>query len=207
MTTNFEFNTDGSFQCILSISGPISSIPAPHQRALSLTVPSSSPCVKLSIGAFYGLGARGAPWQLHTILASFHDHHVHIGTVTYHQLQGVQIPSWVTERQSTCVPRIIIAPLYLQQISISICFVPRGGWGRVGGGLVADLGPRFAAGVKNSLKTAPTTTMRAEGWHGQPTGSSLLLVLALRVMSRSRNSYLRFWYSITFPRHTFDIKA
>ena len=39
MTTNFEFNTDGSFQCILSISGPISSIPAPHQRALSLTVP------------------------------------------------------------------------------------------------------------------------------------------------------------------------
>ena len=72
---------------------------------------------------------------------------------------------------------------------------------------MADLGPRFAAGVKNSLKIAPTTRYYEGGWHGQPTGSSLLLVLALRVMSRSRNSYLRFWYSITFPRHTFDIKA
>ena len=137
MTTNFEFNTDGSFQCILSISGPISSIPAPHQRALSLTVPSSSPCVKLSIGAFYGLGARGAPWQLHTILASFHDHHVHIGTVTYHQHQGVQIPSWVTERQSTSVPRIIIAPplptadLYLNLFCAAGGL--REGWWGVGG--------------------------------------------------------------------------
>ena len=48
---------------------------------------------------------------------------------------------------------------------------------------MADLGPRFAAGVKNSLKIAPTA-MRRAGWHGQPTGSSLLMVLALCIMSR-----------------------
>ena len=39
---------------------------------------------------------------------------------------------------------------YIQEISISICFVPRGG-GRVG---VGQIGPRFAVRVKNSPKNS-----------------------------------------------------
>ena len=39
---------------------------------------------------------------------------------------------------------------YIQEISISICFVPRGG-GRVGAG---QIGPRFAVRVKNSPKNS-----------------------------------------------------
>ena len=64
-------------------------------------------------------------------------------------------------------------PLYLQEISISICFVRRGskeGWG------VGQIGPRFAAGLKIAPRSTP--------WHGQPTGSSLLLVLPMSVGTR-----------------------
>ena len=137
MTTNFVLNTDGSFQCTLSIPGQFPAF-LPHttvHRALSITVPWSSPCVKLSIGAFYG---ALSDWARVALRDSYipssplprppctHWHSYIPPT------PGVQSPSWVTGRQlSWCAllsSRIIIAPLlYLQQISISICFVPRGG--------------------------------------------------------------------------------
>ena len=78
------------------------------------------------------------------------------------------------------VPRIIITPLsstYRRSLSQ---FVLCGGGPRRGGGL-ARLDPDSQPGLKIAPRSTP--------WHGQPTGSSLLLVLALRVMSRSRNLY------------------
>ena len=148
MTTNFEFNTDGSFQCILSILGQFPAF-LPHTRGLYLSL---SPCVKLSIGAFYGtLSQIGRAWRP--------------VTVTYHPrlLPRPPCPHWHSYIPPTpgspnpklghretiyyynCPP-LPTADLYLN------LFCAAGGL-RVGWGL-GDLGPRFAAGVKNSLKIA-----------------------------------------------------
>ena len=134
MTTNFEFNTDGSFQCILSISGPISSIPAPHQRALSLTVPLCEALYWSFLWNSLPDWARVAPRDSYipssppstTTMYTF-------GTVTYHQHQGVQIPSWVTERQSTIIiaPPLPTADLYLNLFCAAGGL--REGWWGVGG--------------------------------------------------------------------------
>ena len=105
--------------------------------------------------------ARGTLWQLHTIptstttmytLAQLHT------TNTRESKAQVGSPGDNCRGVHYCSAYYNCSPLlYLQQISISICFVPRGGWGELGGWAI---GPRFAAGVKNSLKIAP---MRVAG--------------------------------------------
>ena len=66
--------------------------PTPLLTGLYLSLsPWSSPCVKLSIGAFYGvLSQIERAWHCVTVTYHphlCHDHHVHIGTVTYHRPQ------------------------------------------------------------------------------------------------------------------------
>ena len=91
--------------------------------------------------------------MLTTVGWLFVDHHARTGTLAqlHTNHTGRQRPSWVTKRQlswgAVLSLRIIITSLfYIQEISISICFVPQGA-GRVG---VGQIGPRFAARVKNS---------------------------------------------------------
>ena len=145
MTTNFVLNTDGYFQCTLSIPGQFPAF-LPHttvHRALSITVPWSSPCVKLSIGAFYGaLSQIGRAW--HSVTVTYHphlchDHHVHIGTVTYHRPREskAQVGSLGDNCRGVhycppyynCSPPLPTADLYLN------LFCAAGGLRR-GGGLV-----------------------------------------------------------------------
>ena len=81
--------------------------------------------------------------------------HWHIGTVTY---QSHWEAKTKLGHQETIVLGCCTVPayynysslFYIQEISISICFVPRGG-GRVGAG---QIGPRFAVRVKNSPKNS-----------------------------------------------------
>ena len=86
----------------------------------------------------------------------FVDHHARIGTLAqlHTNHTGRQRPSWVTKRQlswgAVLSLRIITPLFYIQEISISICFVPQGA-GRVG---VGQIGPRFAVRVKNSPKNS-----------------------------------------------------
>ena len=81
--------------------------------------------------------------------------HWHIGTVTY---QSHWEAKTKLGHQETIVLGCCTVPayynysslFYIQEISISICFVPQGA-GRVG---VGQIGPRFAARVKNSPKNS-----------------------------------------------------
>ena len=139
MTTNFEFNADGSFQCALSILGQFPAF-LPHtrlHRALSITVPSSSPCVKLSIGELsMELSQIGRAW--HPVTVTYHPCLPRPPCTHWHSYipptPGSPKPKLGHLRETIAVVRTSsvpayynCSPLYLQQISISICFVPRGG--------------------------------------------------------------------------------
>ena len=134
-------------------------------RALSITVPGFPLCGALYLSFLWSsLPNCERAWQR---TVTYHAHHCsfvvrwppcthwHIGTVTY---QSHWEAKTKLGHQETIVLGCCTVPayynysslFYIQEISISICFVPRGG-GRVGAG---QIGPRFAVRVKNSPKNS-----------------------------------------------------
>ena len=96
--------------------------------------------------------------MLTTAGSLFVDHHARIGTLAqlHTNHTGRQRPSWVTKRQlswgAVLSLRIIITPLSSTfRRSLSQFVLCHRGAGRVG---VGQIGPRFAARVKNSPKNS-----------------------------------------------------
>ena len=134
-------------------------------KALSITVPGFPLCEALYLSFLWSsLPNCERAWlrtvtyraQLLTTARSlFVDHHARIGTVTY---QSHWEAKTKLGHQETIVLGCCTVPayynysslFYIQEISISICFVPQGA-GRAG---VGQIGPRFAARVKNSPKNS-----------------------------------------------------
>ena len=134
-------------------------------KALSITVPGFPLCEALYLSFLWSSLPNCERAWLRTV--TYHAHHCwlivrwppcthwHIGTVTY---QSHWEAKTKLGHQETIVLGCCTVPayynysslFYIQEISISICFVPQGA-GRVG---VGQIGPRFAARVKNSPKNS-----------------------------------------------------